>query len=49
MWELIDAGMHARFESNPTVRAALPRQIGAVLAGTVTPTAAASALLNGAI
>ncbi|WP_344762400.1 methylmalonyl Co-A mutase-associated GTPase MeaB [Actimicrobium antarcticum] len=46
MWGLIDGSLRARFEQHARVRAALPIQVAAVLAGTVSPTTAAAALLD---
>lgn len=46
MWTQLEAGLRARFLLGPGVRAALERQSAAVLAGTVTPAAAAAALLD---
>jgi len=46
MWELIDAGLRARFRSHPQVRAALPELAEAVERGQTTPSAAALRLLQ---
>ena len=46
MWSLIDMGLRDRFRSHPGVRAALPACSAQVAAGTLTPTAAASRLLD---
>jgi LAO/AO transport system kinase len=45
-WHLIDAGLRERFRNDDKVRDALPRVLHEVEAGTLTPTAAASALLS---
>jgi LAO/AO transport system kinase len=45
-WQLIDAGLRARFRDHPGVRGALPQLMDAVEAGTVTPAAAAQRLLD---
>jgi LAO/AO transport system kinase len=45
-WHLIDAGLRARFRSDPAVRAALPRILEQVGGGTLTPNAAAAQLLD---
>ena len=46
-WHLLDAGLRARFHDNPAVRSALPGIFAEVAAGTLTPAAAASRLLDG--
>ena len=46
-WHLLDAGLRARFHDNPAVRSALPGTFAEVAAGTLTPAAAASRLLDG--
>ena len=46
MWTLIDAGLRERFRAHPGVRAALPACSAQVADGTLTPTAAASLLLD---
>ncbi len=46
MWALIDSGLRERFRAHPGVRAALPTCSAQVAAGTLTPTAAASRLLD---
>jgi LAO/AO transport system kinase len=45
-WHLIDAGLREQFRGSGEVRAALPRVLEQVAAGTLTPTAAAAALLD---
>jgi LAO/AO transport system kinase len=45
-WTLIDTGLRARFRSDKDVRAALPSSLDQVAAGTLTPTAAATRLLE---
>lgn len=45
-WHLIDAGLRERFRADDAVRAALPRVLGEVSDGTLTPTAAAVRLLE---
>ncbi|MEO8751572.1 MAG: methylmalonyl Co-A mutase-associated GTPase MeaB [Casimicrobiaceae bacterium] len=47
-WHLIDAGLRERFRSDPAVRDALPRVLDEVAAGTLTPNAAATQLLDAA-
>ncbi len=46
-WHLLDAGLRARFRDDEKVRAALPRVLADVTAGTLTPVAAARQLLDG--
>jgi LAO/AO transport system kinase len=46
MWQLIDAGLRARFRHHPGVQAKLPQTAAAVAAGATTPTAAARQLLG---
>ncbi|WP_230976863.1 methylmalonyl Co-A mutase-associated GTPase MeaB [Pseudothauera rhizosphaerae] len=46
MWDLIDAGLRARFRSHPQVRAELPVLTAAVERGDTTPAAAALRLLQ---
>jgi len=46
MWALIDAGLRERFRAHPGVRAALPACSAQVASGTLTPTAAATRLLD---
>jgi LAO/AO transport system kinase len=46
MWALIDAGLRERFRAHPGVRAALPACSAQVAAGTLTPGAAATRLLD---
>jgi LAO/AO transport system kinase len=46
LWQLIDAGLRARFRNHPGVAGALPGLAAAVEAGTVTPAAAAQQLLD---
>jgi len=46
MWSLIDAGLRERFRAHPGVRSALPSCSTQVAAGTLTPTAAATRLLD---
>ena len=46
MWSLVDAGLRERFHGHAAVKAALPMQIAAVSAGTITPAAAAFQLLE---
>jgi LAO/AO transport system kinase len=46
MWQMIDAGLHASFQHHPGVRARLPELTRSVGEGTVTPGAAAQALLD---
>jgi len=46
MWALIDAGLRERFRAHPGVRSALPACSAQVAAGTLTPTAAATRLLD---
>lgn len=46
MWTLIDAGLRHRFRVHAGVRAALPACSAQVAAGTLTPTAAATRLLD---
>jgi LAO/AO transport system kinase len=45
-WTLIDSGLRERFHSDKGVRAALPHSLDQVAAGTLTPTAAATRLLE---
>ena len=45
-WALIDTGLRERFRSDKGVRAALPSSLDQVAAGTLTPTAAATRLLD---
>ena len=45
MWERVESGLRQAFHSNPAVRAALPGQIAAVLAGTLAASTAARQLL----
>lgn len=45
-WHLIDAGLRERFREDSRVREALPRLLDEVRAGRITPTAAASSLLD---
>jgi LAO/AO transport system kinase len=45
-WTLIDSGLRERFRSDKGVRAALPASLDQVAAGTMTPTAAATRLLE---
>ena len=46
MWDLIDAGLRARFRSHPQVRSELPELAEAVERGETTPSAAALRLLH---
>jgi LAO/AO transport system kinase len=46
MWELIESGLHDRFNNHPGVQASLPELTAAVEAGAVTPTVAAHRLLG---
>jgi len=46
MWALIDTGLRERFRAHPGVRAALPECSAQVANGTLTPTAAATRLLD---
>ena len=46
MWALIDAGLRERFRTHAAVRTALPACSAQVAAGTLTPTAAATRLLD---
>jgi LAO/AO transport system kinase len=46
MWALIDAGLRERFRAHPGVRAALPECSSQVADGILTPTAAATRLLD---
>jgi len=46
MWQLIDAGLRARFRQHPGVQASLPPLVAAVEAGRTTPTLAAWQLLG---
>jgi LAO/AO transport system kinase len=46
MWALIDTGLRERFRAHPGVRAALPGCSAQVASGTLTPTAAATRLLD---
>jgi LAO/AO transport system kinase len=46
MWTLIDAGLRQRFRAHPGVRVALAACSAQVAAGTLTPTAAATKLLD---
>jgi LAO/AO transport system kinase len=46
MWTLIDTGLRERFHAHPGVKGALPECLAEVAAGTLTPAAAASRLLD---
>jgi LAO/AO transport system kinase len=46
MWTLIDTGLRERFHAHPGVKGALPECSAEVAAGTLTPAAAATRLLD---